>query len=330
MLVEACEYRGNFLHLQPHDAVILGIEPDHFDCYASPEQLEAAFAKFAALVPTDGLLLIREDCAATRAFPKGTVPFSSNENWDSPPLIDSSALSCRVETFGVGGAGCKADWSARNVTAQAGFYRFEIHRRSQPWGEVELRVPGRHNVYNALAAAALSAAAGAKPADITAGLGTFEGLHRRLEVFGAAGGIVVVDDYAHHPTEVSATLEAVRQMFPGRRLWCVFQPHQASRTERLLDELAASLQNTDRVLVAEIFRAREGPPHPGEVTAADLARRVRAGGGTTLDVHASEEIAGVLETHLHAGDVLLTVGAGDIGRIGHGFLERFRRGRAAG
>ncbi len=193
-----------------------------------------------------------------------------------------------------------------------------------------MRVAGRHNVLNALAAAALSTAAGAKPADIIAALGTFEGLHRRLEVLGAAGGIVVVDDYAHHPTEVSATLDAVRQMFPGRRLWCVFQPHQASRTERLLDELAASLQNTDRVLVAEIFRAREGPPHPGEVTAAVLARQVRAGGGATLDVHAGEEIAGVLETHLLPGDVLLTVGAGDIGRIGHGFLERFRRDRAAG
>ena len=125
-------------------------------------------------------------------------------------------------------------------------------------------------------------------------------------------------------------MDALRRMFPHRRLWCVFQPHQASRTARLLDQLAASLQNADRVAVAEIFRAREGPPRPGEVTAAALAARVRAGGAETLDVHTVEEIALPLEPHLHAGDVLVTMGAGDIGRMAYGFLERFREDRAAG
>jgi UDP-N-acetylmuramate--alanine ligase len=307
VLVEACEYRGNFLHLQPQYAAILGIEPDHFDCYASPEQLEGAFARFAALVPKDGYLLLREDCPTTRRAAAGT--------------------SCRVETFGLGP---EADWSARELTARVGRYRFQICHRAEPLGEVRLRVAGRHNVLNALAAAALSRAAGAEPAAIVAGLSSFAGLHRRLEVLGSAGGIAVVDDYAHHPTEVAAALESVRQMFPGRRLWCVFQPHQASRTERLLGELAASLQNADTVVVADIFRAREGPPRAGDVTAADLAREVRAHGVETLDVHMSEEITGLLQTHLHAGDVLVTMGAGDIGRMAHGFVERFREDRAAG
>ena len=107
------------------------------------------------------------------------------------------------------------------------------------------------------------------------GLESFAGLRRRLEWLGCWQGVTLLDDYAHHPTEVSAALRAVGEMYPGRRVWCVFQPHQASRTAHLLDELAASLQNADRVFVAEIFRAREPSPRPGEVTAADLARRIR-------------------------------------------------------
>ena len=268
VLVEACEYRGNFLHLRPRQAAILGIEPDHFDCYDSLDELERAFAQFAALLPRDGLLVVRHDC-----------PVSCRA---------AAAAGCRVETFGIHPP---ADWSARNLAARAGRYRFEIHYRGEPLGQVALRTAGRHNVLNALAAAALSRAAGAEPPAILAGLSRFEGLRRRLEVLGTVGGITLVDDYAHHPTEVAATLDALRRMFPHRRLWCVFQPHQASRTARLLDQLAASLQNADRVAVAEIFRAREGPPRPGEVTAAALAARVRAGGAETLDVHTVEEIA---------------------------------------
>ena len=150
---------------------------------------------------------------------------------------------------------------------------FEIRHFGQPLCEVRLQMPGRHNVLNALAAAALAWANGATAGQIAAGLDSFAGLHRRLELLGTWRGVALVDDYAHHPTEVTAALDAVRHLFPHRRVWCVFQPHQVSRTARLLDELAASLQNADRVLVAEIFRAREGSPRPGEVTAADLARR---------------------------------------------------------
>jgi UDP-N-acetylmuramate--alanine ligase len=214
--------------------------------------------------------------------------------------------------------------------ARAGCFSFELCRGGQSLGRVELRVPGRHNVLNALAAAALTAAVGTAPADIVAGLSGFAGLKGRLETLGTVGGIAVVDDYAHHPTQAAAALDAVRRMFPGRRVWCVFQPHQASRTARLLDELAASLQNADMVMVAEVFRAREGPPQPGEATAADLYRRATALGARGVAGHTFEEITATLETRLLPGDVLVTLGAGDIGRIGHGFLERFREDRAAG
>ena len=139
---------------------------------------------------------------------------------------------------------------------------------------------------NALAAAALAYRNGISADQISAGLATFPGLHRRLELLGTWHGATLIDDYAHHPTEVTAALTTVRRMFPHARVWCVFQPHQASRTARLLDELAASLQNADKVLVAEIFRAREGDPQPGEVTAADLARRAAELGADVLPGHA--------------------------------------------
>ena len=216
LLIEACEYRANFLHLRPHHAAILGIEPDHFDCFPGPEHLEAAFRRFARLVPRDGLLLARYDCRATRRATAG--------------------LACRVESLGIDG---RADWSARRLSAQRGLYRFEIHRHGRPLTQVAMQVAGRHNVLNALAAAALAWENGASAEQIAVGLGSFRGICRRLERVGSWRGVTLVDDYAHHPTEVAATLRTLRQMAPGRRVWCVFQPHQVSRTARLLDELAA-------------------------------------------------------------------------------------------
>ncbi len=292
MLIEACEYRANFLHLRPQHAAILGIEPDHFDCYDSLDEIEWAFRQFAASVPPEGLLLVRHDCASTRRATAG--------------------LACRIESFGTNP---DADWSTQQIVESRGLFHFMIHHLGQPLCEVRLRVPGRHNVLNALAAAGLAWANGATPGQIAAGLDSFAGLHRRLEVLGTWRGVTLVDDYAHHPTEVTAALAAVRCMFPHRRVWCVLQPHQASRTARLLDELAASLQNADRVLVTEIFRAREGDPQPGEVTAADLARRAAARGVEVLPGRTAEEIADSLETHLVPGDVLVTLGAGDMERL---------------
>ena len=292
MLVEACEYRANFLHLRPQQAAILGIEPDHFDCYDSLEQTERTFQQFAAQTSSAGLLLVRHDCPSTHRATTGAP--------------------CRVESFGFSP---EADWSAHGLTDARGRFRFDIRYSGQPLCEVRLQTPGRHSVLNALAAGALAWANGASADQIGVGLGRFVGLHRRLEVLGTWRGVTLVDDYAHHPTEVAAALETVRRMFPHRRVWCLFQPHQVSRTARLSDEFAASLQNADVVLVAEIFRAREGSPQPGEITAADLARRTAALGAAVLPAHETEEIGRTLETRLAPGDVLVTLGAGDVGKL---------------
>jgi len=307
VLAEACEYRANFLNLRPRNAVILGIEPDHFDCYNTQSELENAFARFAATVPAGGLILARHDCPAT-----GRV---------------TAGVPCRVETFGTDQG---ADWSARNLVSRQGKYSFEICRFGRHACDVSLRVPGRHNVLNALAAAALVWHGGVASERIARSLGRFRGLRRRFETLGTWRGVLLIDDYAHHPTEVTAALQTVRQMAPGRRLWCVFQPHQASRTERLLDELAAALHNADKVLVAEIFRAREEPHHSGEVTAADLAARSRLGGTDVANVHDDDEIVRYLQTHLETGDVLITMGAGDIRKISQRLIDHLHQNRAAG
>jgi UDP-N-acetylmuramate--alanine ligase len=307
VLVEACEFRQNFLQLCPHDAAILNIEHDHFDCYDTLAALHSAFARFAALLPADGRLI---------------VPYS-----DAGAQHIATAARCRIETFG---HDRRADWSAAIVRSQGGWYGFDLFRQGRKLGRSELSVVGAHNILNALGAAALAASCGVSAEGIIIGLSRFRGLQRRLELLGVAGGVSFWDDYAHHPSEIAATLQTIREAAQGARVCCLFQPHQALRTARLLDELASSLQNAERVLIADIFRAREGSPQPGEIKAADLAARTRALGQDVPALHAPVDIQKFLQTHLTPGDVLVVMGAGDIGRIGYGLLDWFREHCAAG
>jgi len=304
-LVEACEYRENFLHLAPEAAAILNIEPDHFDYYRSTEQLTAAFEKFASQVSPTGLLIVGSESSRAASIAKAT--------------------DRNVTTFGLS---ADADWRATNLQQNRGRYRFELMRHGRLLTTVTLAIPGRHNVLNALAAAALTRHCGVSSQQIAQGLAFFAGLKRRLESRGRWHRTPWVDDYAHHPTEVKAALLAVRQMFPRRRIFCVFQPHQASRLTILLDELAASLQNADKLAVTKVFRAREGAPRPGEATAVDLAATVRAGGVDVLDEHSPLAIARRAAQELQPGDVLVTLGAGDLGKIFHEFRQRVGRDRA--
>jgi UDP-N-acetylmuramate--alanine ligase len=304
-LIEACEYRENFLHLVPEAAAILNIEPDHFDYYRSSEQLIAAFEKFACQVSPAGLLIVGRE----------------NHRAMSVARISGRAMT----TFGLAR---DADWRAVSLQQNRGRYRFDLLRQGRLLTTVTLAVPGRHNVLNALAAAATARHCGVSAQQIAEGLSFFSGLRRRLENRGRWHGMPWVDDYAHHPTEVKAALAAVRQMFPRRQIFCVFQPHQASRLTILLDELATSLQNADMLAVTKVFRAREGAPRPGEATAVDLAATVRAGGIDVLDEHSPTAIARRVAQELQPGDVLVTLGAGDLGKIFHEFRQRVGRDRA--
>lgn len=306
-VAEACEHRRNFLLLAPVHGVVLGIEPDHFDYFFDDADLTSAFREFAAKLPGHGLLLANADCPRTMSATDG--------------------VACRRVTFG---RSDRAEWRAVDLTHRLGRYQFTILRRNEPFARVGLRVPGAHNVTNALAAAALAAELGVAGDVLQRALGQFRGLKRRLEVVGDFCGVAILDDYAHHPTEVTCSLAAVRKMLPGRRLVCVFQPHQVSRTRHLLDEFAASLQNADSVVVAEIFTARESDPGDRAIVRAELVQRLTESGSDVVGHSEHGPIVDYLTGSLRPGDVLITMGAGNIRKLGDELVHRFHRRRAAG
>ena len=306
MVVEACEYHSNFRYLRPELAAILNVEHDHFDCFATLAELENAFWQFARQLPAEGTIVARHDCPATMRI--------------------VAELSCQVETFGLLGA---ATWHATDLSERNGFYSFALRYRDWHVCDVKLPVPGLHNVLNAVAAAALASHCGAQADAIRGGLERFVGLRRRLQLLGEVRDIALLDDYAHHPTEVTASLAALRQMYPGRRLVCVFQPHQTSRLARLLDEFAQSLHNADTVIVADVYRARESTSDAAVVTAADLYRRLQSAGHDAMHLGSACQIQEHLRQSLRPGDVLVTMGAGDIGTVAHELGKGLRTFRKA-
>jgi UDP-N-acetylmuramate--alanine ligase len=305
-VVESCEYRRSFLDFSPKSAAILNIEPDHFDCFADFGDTCEAFGRFAERVSPSGFLLVRGDCPRAIAAAKGA--------------------SARVETFSLS---ADADWQASNVRTTANGSAFSVLYRRSSLTELSLRLPGRHNVLNALAAIALCHHQGVSSAEIASGLAHFGGVRRRFEQKGTWRGVILVDDYAHHPTEVRATLRAARDRFGRRRLWCVFQPHQISRTEALFGEFAESFALADEVLLAPIYAAREVSDGRSGSLARELTSSITAAGGRARFYADLDRISATLDDEARPGDVVLTMGAGDIDRVHHEFTRRVQRNRAS-
>jgi len=301
-VVESCEFQRGFWDFAPQHAAILSVEADHFDCFATQDDLLDAFRGFAERVSPDGVLMVRhEDAGAVEA---------------------SRAASAEVLTFGWTE---DADWWAGDVRRSPLGTRFRLFRRGQFVTELQLPVPGRHNVLNALAASALAFEIGVPAATIRGRLQEFPGIRRRFERIGSFRGVTLVDDYAHHPTAVEATLQTARDMYGHRRLVCAFQPHQVSRTQALLSDFARSFRLADRVLVAPVFAARERVRDEPIELSRRLAREI-AGQGPSAEFSASlDQLVHVLEDDLRPGDVLITLGAGDIDRVHHAFTRRILR-----
>lgn len=306
-VVESCEFQRSFLDLSPRYAAILGIEPDHFDCYPHFDETIAAFAEFAQRVPGDGGLLIHAGCEASRAA--------------------SLAAGAPVETFAVEASGgeCRADWQACDLRPTREGTRFRVFHHGEFFAEISLRIPGTHNVANALGAAAVAQMAGADPTAIREALREFPGICRRFEPVGTWRGVMLIDDYAHHPTAVAATLQTARERYRDRRLWCVFQPHQISRTEALFAEFAVSLAAADRVLLVPVCAAREHVHEEPVLVSRKLAERVVDRGGAARFVETLDRAVATLEDELQAGDVLITMGAGDIGKVHHALTRALQR-----
>lgn len=300
-IVEACEFNRSFLQLFPQSAAVLNIEPDHLDCYRDLDAIVEAFTAFARQVAPEGLIVCNgEDPLARRA------------------VADAAA---DVETFGFSEP---ADWRAEELACDQGCYEFRVWYRGLPFLQSRLSIPGRHNVSNALAAIALAHHQGVDAAAMTAALPAFEGVQRRMTCRGRGHGVTIVDDYAHHPTEVRVTIEAARRHYEPRRMWVVFQPHQNARTRHFLDQFADSFELADEVVVPDVYGARENDEHgahwcgSAELVSRMCRRGVRATYLSTLSAAAEHVIRHALD-----GDLVVTMGAGDVWKVADELVARF-------
>jgi UDP-N-acetylmuramate--alanine ligase len=306
-VVEADEYDQAFLTLSPTVAIVNNVEPDHLECYGSVPALEAAFAEFAGRA--EAVFLGADDPGAQRV-----------RDAIRRDAIRSTAGRAKAITFGLGG---DADIPIRGIVQSAAETRAQVTLPAIGTVTVRLQVPGVHNLRNAVGAlaAALHLAPG-DPAPALEALHRFGGVGRRFERLGEAGGVAVIDDYAHHPSELVATLGAVRQAYPGRRLVAVFQPHLYSRTALHGPAMGAALAEADLVIVTEIYAARE-QPMPG-ISGRSVAEAAEQAGASAVFEPDRPSLGRAVLSRLTRGDVVVTLGAGDITRLGPDLLRQLQ------
>ena len=308
-VTEACEYTNSFLSLFPDIALILNVEEDHLDFFKDLDDIRASFRKFADLVPEKGTLIINSHIENLKYFTEG--------------------LKCNVLTFGFTGDGSGAatgnapapDYTASNITKDSfGNPSFDVIIKGEKAFTLKLSVPGDHNILNALAACAFADAAGIDRKVTAAALENFEGTDRRFQKKGKiSGGVTLIDDYAHHPTEIRATMKAALSI-ERKTLWVVFQPHTYTRTKAFFDDFADALSLADKVVLADIYAARETDTLG--MSSKLLAEAIAKRGTDSYYFPSFEEIEKFLLKNCQEGDVLITMGAGDVYKIGDSLLGR--------
>ncbi len=298
-VVEADEFDRSFLTLSPTIAVVTNLEREHLDIYSSLDDIKRAFIEFANKVPFYGFVAL---CL------------------DEPTLIDIlPSLKRRVVSYG---STPQCDVRAVDMRFEQGRSRFVVERNGMTLGEVTVGAPGEHNVKNALAAIAVALEVGVPFDDIVAALSKFTGVYRRFEVKGEEAGVMVIDDYAHHPTEVRATLQAIRSGW-NRRVVAVFQPHTYTRTRDFHEEFGKSFYNADVVVIADVYAARERPIQG--IDGGLLARSASEFGHRHVHYVADRDrLADEVYELLEPDDILVTMGAGDVWQIGGTILEKLK------
>jgi UDP-N-acetylmuramate--alanine ligase len=287
-VAEADEFDRRFLSLHPSVSVITSIEPDHPDCYPTPELLIEAFLSFVSLLPSDGWLVGCGDDQRVRTL--------------------GEPLGARFISYGLSNGNT---WTGTSISTNRGESHFHPVHAGRALAEYTLKVPGEHNIRNALAALAVADLLGVEEETIRRSLASFSGVGRRFEVLGEALGATLVDDYAHHPTEIRATLAAARDRYPGRRIVAVHQPHTYSRLKALLPDFAASFEDADEVLILDIYASRETDSLG--MHARDLASAI--GQPAVTYTGTMDETIRYLRRTLRPGDVAITLGAGDVNRV---------------
>jgi UDP-N-acetylmuramate--alanine ligase len=299
-VTEACEYMDSFLNLHPSHEIILNIDSDHLDYFKDIDHIVHSFEKFAKLVPKDGTV----------------IAYNAN------PFVSAIIrdLSCKVVTFGFTE---QCDYHAENIKFNSlGMPAFDLCYRGEYLCHLQLSIPGEHNVANALAATACCHNLGVDLADIATTLEAYTGTQRRFDVIGVTkDNIRIVDDYAHHPTEIKATLSAANNV-PHKNLWCLFQPHTYTRTLALFEDFAESFHAADKVILAEIYAAREKNIY--KISSRELVAEIKRI-DPTKEVYFFEnfeEIASFVLNNADPGDLVLTMGAGDIYKVAEMILKK--------
>lgn len=292
-VAEACEFDRSFHNLRPTVALITNIEEDHLDCYTGIDEIVQSFRQFAQLVPPDGLIIANgQDARVGQAI--GGLP--------TP--IEYVAIDR------------EATWSTRVTGVENGLYRGQVLHRNKPAGTLRMSVAGAHNLFDATMAVAACHACGLEPERSAEALGAFRGVDRRMTEVGTCNGATVVDDYGHHPTEIRATLKALRDRYKPERFFCVFQPHQHSRTRFLLDDFATSFGCATETIVPDIYFVRDSEEERARVSADDLVDRITAAGQKAKHLSDFTDIVNYLRSELKSGDLVVTMGAGNVWEIG--------------
>ena len=303
-VAEACEYDRSFLNLKPKIACILNIEQDHLDYYKNEDEIVETFGEFARGVKPQGVLI------------------ANGQDKNVAKIIRRIEHQLHCKTFGLDD---NCNFYPGYISLDDGLYTFDVYHNGTLLGATRISLPGKHNVLNALAVTAMAVNAGLEPELVLELLPGFTGIDRRLMLKGQFGGITVLDDYAHHPTEIRASLQAIRQKYQPRRIWCIFQPHQYSRTRFLLDDFAESFKLADITIVPEIYFVRDSLSAKKEINAQILAERIQANGNEALFIDGFGAICDYLQTNAADGDVVVTMGAGDIWKVADEYIQRVGR-----
>ena len=302
-VAEACEYDRSFLNFHPRTGCILNIEQDHLDYYRNEEEIVEAFCKFAGNIRRNGALV------------------ANGQDPNLTAVINTLRDDIRLITFGLDST---CSFYAENFRRINNLQKFDIYRDGKFFHQAAIALPGRHNILNSLAVISATSAAGLPLQDIIEVLPDFSGLDRRLMLKEKTGGVTVVDDYAHHPTEIKASLEALRQQYRPKRLWCVFQPHQYSRTRFLLDDFAKSFTLADVTIVPQIYFVRDTIESKQRINADILVSAIRGSGAKAFFIDGFDNISNFLKENVENGDLVVTMGAGDIWKVSDEYIQWLR------
>lgn len=298
-VVESCEYTNSFLKFFPQHEIILNIEAEHLDFFKDLDDIYHSFRLFAEKLNSKSHLVIQ-----------GDIPRLSE-------LTDG--LPARISTYGIANSSRHYDYSAANVSYDKnGCGHYDLMRGDTCIGHISLAVVGTHNISNSVAAAAMADLLGVPVPAIIMALARFGGAKRRFEKKGVRNGVTIVDDYAHHPTEIRATLSAAAN-YPHNSIWCVFQPHTFSRTKALLNDFADALSLADKIVLTDIYASRE--TDPGDISSRDILNLLLKNGKEAYYFPTFDEIQSFLEKNCANGDLLITMGAGDIVNLGESLLK---------